>query len=167
MQIGHKAYKDSCWIDILLFTMPQFVSTLSKRTPLWGYHSLKMYQKNCFPFACFKSIYFLTHCFIHFQKFWGGSRLMKEKNRFFLRCCLLSKINLPRKCFRMTFQVYFQLILATLTVATTLICYNGWEPCLYCLLQKFVLSLGIRDAFRDGRYTRMDHRNLFLVVHRP
>ena len=70
MQIGNKAYKDSCWIDIPLFTMPQFVSTLSKSTSLLGYRSLKMYQKTA---SCllFLVIYFLTHCF-HFQKSWRG-----------------------------------------------------------------------------------------------
>ena len=29
--------------------------------------------KNCFLFAFFKLFIFLTHCFLHFQKFWWGS----------------------------------------------------------------------------------------------
>ena len=67
IEIGHKAYKDSCWIDILclwlLFTMPQFVWDI--------YRSLKMSHKTT---SCllFLNYYFFDTLFFTLRKILGG-----------------------------------------------------------------------------------------------
>ena len=58
------AYKDSCWIDILLFTMPQFQCRLC-------YGDIVRWKCTKKTASCllFLIIYFLTHCYLHLQKF--------------------------------------------------------------------------------------------------
>ena len=51
--------------------MPQFVSTMSERIPLWGYSSFKMYQK-LLP-VCFVNYLFFDTLFFTLPKILGGS----------------------------------------------------------------------------------------------
>ena len=53
---------DRCY-NVILYKMPQFVSRLTKRTPLWGHRSLNICQKNCFliDFSPTKLLAISTH----------------------------------------------------------------------------------------------------------